>query len=74
MYVNKTEICKFKDHEKRPWYNFCLGSVSKYFTKNETSEISLNVTAYDFSVDQSPVQKEEILNIHVCLMKKNTIK
>lgn len=51
-----------------------MGSVSKYFTKNETSEISLNVTAYDFSVDQSPVQKEEILNIHVCLMKKNTIK
>ena len=35
------------------WYNFCLRSISKDFTKNEQSEISLNGTVYDFSVDSS---------------------
>ena len=42
LYVNKTEIYKFKAHDNIGWYGFCLGSVSKDFTKNEQSEISLN--------------------------------
>ena len=37
--------------KNRGWCNFCLGSLSKNFTKDEQSEISLNGTAYDFSVD-----------------------
>ena len=48
LYVNKTEICKFKSNYNISWYNFCLGSVSKVFTKDEQSEISFNDAVYDF--------------------------
>ena len=47
------------------WYNFCLGSVSKDFTKDEQSEVS---------VDHSSIKKEDILNFHKYLMVKNNIK
>ena len=57
-------ICKFKVNDNINWHNLCLGSVSKDFTKDEKSEISLNGTVYDFSVDNSSIKKENILNIH----------
>ena len=62
LYVNETEICKFKAKDKT-WYDFFLRSVSKNFTKDEKNEISLNGTVYDFSVD----------HIHQYLMIKNNI-
>ena len=62
LYVNKTEICKFKANDNIRWYKFCLGSVSKDFKKDQHSEISLNGTVYDFSVDHSSIKKEDILN------------
>ena len=71
---NKTEIYKFKVNDNISWHNFCLGNVSKNFTKNEQSEISLNGTVYGFSVDHSSVNKEDILNIHQSVMVKNDIK
>ena len=74
MYVNKTEICQFKANDKTSWYNFCLGSVSKDITKDEQSEISLNGTAVDFSVDHSLIKKEAVLNIHQKWMVKTNIK
>ena len=46
LYVNKTEIYKFKRNDNISWNTFCLGSVSKDFTKDKEREISL----YDFSV------------------------
>ena len=64
MYVNKTEIDKFKAKDNIIWYNFCLRSVSKDFAKDEEHEIYLNGTVYDFSVDHSSIKKEDILNIH----------
>ena len=64
MYVNKKEIYKVKAKDNISWYDFCLGSVSKDFTKDEQSEISLNDTVYDFLVDHSSTEKEDILNIH----------
>ena len=55
------------------WYNFCQGSVSNNFIKNERPEISLNDAVYDFSIDHSSIKKEYILNICQYLMiKKNT--
>ena len=74
MYVNKTEICKFKAKDDVSWYDFCLGSISKDFTKNEQSEISLNGTVYDFLVDHSSTKKEGIFNIHQYLMVQNNVK
>ena len=56
------------------WYEFSLGSESKDFTENEQSEISLNGTVHDFSLDHSSVEKEDILNIHEYLMVKNNEK
>ena len=72
LYVNKTETCKFKGNDNICWYNFCLKSLSKYFTKDEQSDISLNGTVYNFSV--SSVKKEDILNVYEYLMVKNSIK
>ena len=73
-YVNKTEIYNFKAKDNISWYNFCLGSVSKDFTKDQQSEDSLNGTVYNFSVDHSSLKKEDILNIYQYLMIKNNIK
>ena len=50
LHVSKKEICKFKPHDNMPWHEFCLGTVSKEFTKDELSEICLNGTVCDFSV------------------------
>ena len=74
LYVNKTKICKFKAKDNISWYNFCLGSVSKDFTKDGHGEISLNGTVYDFSVDHSSIKYEHIVNIHQYLMIKKNIK
>ena len=74
LYVKKTEIYKFKVKDNISWCNFCLESISKDLTNDEESKISLNVTVYDFSVDHSLIKKEDILNIHHCLMIKNNIK
>ena len=40
------------------WYSFCSGSVSKDITKDEQSEISLNGTVYDFSVDHNSIKNK----------------
>ena len=39
LYVNKTNIFKFTAHNNIPWYEYCLGSVLKEFSKDEISEI-----------------------------------
>ena len=74
MFVNKTEIGKFKMIDNINRYNFCLVSVSKDFTKVELSETCLNGAANDFSVDHSSIKQEDILNIHEYLMVNNYIK
>ena len=56
---------KFKAKYNISWYNFCLESISKDFTKDEQSEISLNGTV---SFDHSSIKKEDILNIQQYLM------
>ena len=54
------QICEFKAHGNLPWHEFRLGSIWKDFTKDELSEISLNGTAHDFSVDRIAIEKEEL--------------
>ena len=61
LYVNKTSICKFKTKDNISWYNFCLGSISQDFTKDEQSGISLNGIAYDFSVDHNSIKNKTFL-------------
>ena len=74
MYIYKTDICKFKAHDNIRWYEFCLESVSKGFTKDEQSEIALNGTIFDFLVYTDLIEKEEIPNIHHYLMISNNVK
>ena len=74
LHVSETEIYKFKGHDKISWCEFCSGRISKDFTKDEQSEIFINGTVYDFTVDHSSIQREDILNIHEYLMVKNNIK
>ena len=62
FYVNKTDICIFEVHDNICWYVFRLGSVSNNFPKHEQSEISVNCTVYDFLVDYSSMEKEDIFN------------
>ena len=57
LYINKTEIYKFKAKDNVSWNNFCLGSVSRDFTKDEQSKISLNGAVSDFLVDHSSIKK-----------------
>ena len=42
------EIYKFKAKDNVSWYNFCIRSISKDFTKDEQSELFLNTTMYVF--------------------------
>ena len=53
---------------------FCSGSLSKVFTKDEQSDISLNGTIYDLSVDHSLIKKEDKFIIHQYLMVEKDIK
>ena len=69
LYANKTEICKFKTHDEIPWYDFCLGSISKDFTKD-----TWYGTVYIFLFDHSAAGKEDIANIHEYLIKKYNMK
>ena len=68
------QIYKCKAQDNIILYNCCLRSISKDFTKDELSEIFLNGTVYDFSVDHSSIKKEDILNILQYLLIKNNIK
>ena len=40
-------------HDNIRWNEFCLGSISKYFMENKQSEISLNGSEYEFSLNHS---------------------
>ena len=67
-------ICKLKVHNNINWYGLLLGSLSKDFTEDEQSDISLNGTEYDLSVDHSLIQKEDKLITHQYLMVGKDIK
>ena len=72
--VNETDIYKLKENDNIHCFNFCSGSISRDSIKDEQSEISLNRTVYNFSVDHSSFKKEDILNIHEYLMVETNIK
>ena len=46
----------------------------KRFTKDQMSDISSNGTIDNFSVDDSAIDKEDILNIHDYFMIRNNMK
>ena len=53
LHLNKTKICELDSYNSIICYDFCLWSVSKDLMNDEKSQISLNGTVYDFSVNHS---------------------
>ena len=76
LFVNGKELFKLKADNKDVNFptQFNLGSISNGFSATESNEVSLNGNVYDFSVDYSPIDKSDILNIHKYLITKNNIK
>ena len=74
LFVNETEIYKFKAKDSEivaaPW---CLGNVSKDWSVDNMNKTGLNGYVYDFSVDYDAIAIDDILDIHIYLMKKNDI-
>ena len=66
------EIYNILTHYNILLYEFSLKSISRDFTKDNQREIFLNGTVYDFSVNYKAMKKEDTLNIHEYLIKKNT--
>ena len=50
VYINRTQICKFKSPDNIPAYQFCLVCVSKDFTNNESISVSVNGVLYYFEI------------------------
>ena len=76
LFVNGKQIFKFKANNKNVNFptQFCLGSISRGFSAAESRELYLNGNVYDLSVDNTSIDKSDILNIHKYLMNKNDVK
>ena len=57
LFVSEKEIFKFKADNKNVNFptQFCLGSISNWFSASESREVSLNRKVYDFSVDYNSI-------------------
>ena len=75
LFVNGTEICKFKAKDSEIVANpLCLGNISKYWSvDNMKKKTGFNGYVYDFSVGYDDIAVDNIKDIHKYLMKKNDI-
>ena len=74
LFVNGTEIIKFKakDSEITP-NELCLGNISKDQSVDNMKITGVNGHIYNFSVDYDTITVSDLLEIHMCFMKKNEI-
>ena len=71
MFVNGTEICKFKAKDTEIVAALlCLGNISKNWSVDNMKKTGFNGYVYDFSVDYDAAGVDDILHIHKYLMKK----
>ena len=71
MFVNSTEICKFKaKNSEIVTTPICLGNISKDWSVDNMKKTEFNSYVYDFSVDYDATDVDDILGIHKHLMKK----
>ena len=74
MFVNRTEIYKFKAKDSAIVASpLCLGNISKDWSVDNMNKPEFNGCAYDFSVDYDATDVDDIKDIHKYLMKKNDI-
>ena len=59
------KICKFKPSSKNVNVpsQFCRGSISEKFDKNEFTEVSFKGNVYDFSVDYGAISVVEFVTL-----------
>ena len=73
MFVNGTEIYKFKAKDPEivlsPLY---LGNISKDWSLDNMKKTGFTGYVYDFSVDYSVTDVDDIKDIHKYLMEKTT--
>ena len=73
LMVQKIRQSKAKNPEVKT-YSLCLGNISKDFSVDNMKKNGLNGYVYDFSVDYDAIAVDDILDIHLCFMKKHDIK
>ena len=74
MFVDGTEICKFKAKDSEIVASpLCLGNISKDWSTDNMKKTGFNWYVYDFSVDYDATNVDDIAGIHNYLMKKKDI-
>ena len=75
MFVNRTEIYKFKAKDSEIAASaLCLGNISKDWSVDNMRRIGFTGYVYDFSVGYDDIGDiDDIKNIHKYLMEKNDI-
>ena len=72
LFANGTEIIKFKvKHSKIATTLLCLGNISKDLSSDNMKNTGLNENIYDVSVDYDTTAVDNVLDIRICLMRKN---
>ena len=74
LFVNGTEIIKFKAKVSVVANLLCLGNFSKDLSTDNIKKNGFYECAYDFSIDYDAIAVNDILDIHKYLMKKNSIR
>ena len=73
-FVNGTEFYKFKAKDSELLVGpICLGNISKEWSVDNMKRTGFTGYVYDFGVDYSATDVENIKDIHKYLMKKNNI-
>ena len=74
MFVNGTEIIKLKAKDSEIVASpLCLENISKDWSIDNMRRTGFNGYVYDFSLDYSVTDVDDIKDIHKYLMKKNDI-
>ena len=74
LFVNGTEIYKFKAKDSETVASpLCLGNISEDWSTDNMKKAGFNGYVYDISFDYDATDNDDIVDIHIYLMKKNNI-
>ena len=74
LFVNGTEICKFKAKDSEIVATpLSLGNISKDWSVDNMKRTGFNGYVYNFSVHYDAISVDDILDVHKYLMKNNDI-
>ena len=74
LFVNGTKIYKYEARDSKIVASpLPLGNISKDWSADNMKKTGFNGYVYDFSIDCDATDVGHIVDIHKCLMKKNSI-